>query len=95
MLQHLAALGVRAGTPCEVRHYLYFPARNTADAAADALGRSGWLVELEWAVEAAWLVVASSRRTLTHALVRDTRRTLETLASEHGGVYDGWEARAP
>jgi Regulator of ribonuclease activity B len=33
-------------------------------------------------------------RTLTLELVRRTRRSLEALAAEHGGVYDGWEARA-
>jgi hypothetical protein len=30
---------------------------------------------------------------LSTAIVKTTRSTLEAIAAEHDGVYDGWEAR--
>jgi hypothetical protein len=31
---------------------------------------------------------------LNRNVVRETRSTLEALATAHGGIYDGWEAEA-
>jgi regulator of RNase E activity RraB len=36
--------------------------------------------------------LSTSVHTLTVELVRETRARLAALASEHGGLYDGWEA---
>ncbi len=35
---------------------------------------------------------ATRARTLTVELVHETRACLAALASDHGGLYDGWEA---
>jgi hypothetical protein len=38
-------------------------------------------------------VTATRVARLSTKLVKQTRRSLEALASEHGGLYDGWEAK--
>ena len=75
-------------------HFLYVRAHAAADAVAHALDRDGWSTSLEACDDSSWLVVATQIRALTPELVRETRRRLEALAARHGGVYDGWEARA-
>jgi hypothetical protein len=91
VLDHLARLGCDLSVPRETRHFLYLSAQSGAEAAAHALEAHGWSTSVERS-EGAWLVVATSARTLTFELVRATRTCLVALASDYGGVYDGWEA---
>jgi hypothetical protein len=60
-------------------------------AVAGALENEGWSTSVERS-EGVWLVVATRSRTLTLDVVRETRARLAALASEHRGLYDGWEA---
>jgi hypothetical protein len=94
VLDHLAKLGCDPGAPRETTHYLYVPRETGAAAVATVLGREGWRTRIERCGEGSWLVVAARACALTSAYVRETRRALETLAAEHGGIYDGWEAEA-
>jgi regulator of ribonuclease activity B len=91
VLDHLARLGCDPSEPRESRHFLYLPAQDGAQAVARALGTDGWSTSVERS-EGVWLVVATRARTLTLDVVRETRAQLAALASEHGGLYDGWEA---
>lgn len=91
VLDHLMQLGCDPAAPRETRHFLYLPARGGAEAVARALGSDGWSTSVERS-EGVWLVVATGAHTLTAELVRETRARLAALASEHGGLYDGWEA---
>jgi regulator of RNase E activity RraB len=91
VLDHLARLGCDPSAPRETRHFLYLPEQGGAEAVAHALGADGWSTSVERS-EGAWLVVATRVHTLTVELVRETRAQLAALASEHGGLYDGWEA---
>jgi hypothetical protein len=91
VLDHLARLGCDLSEPRESRHFLYLPSQGGADAVARTLEVDGWSTSSERS-EGAWLVVATRSRTLTLDVVRETRVLLAALASEHGGVYDGWEA---
>ena len=91
VLDHLAKLGCDPAAPRETHHFLYLPAESGAEAVAHALASDGWSTTVE-ECEGAWLVVATRARTLTLDLVRETRAGLAALASEHGGLYDGWEA---
>lgn len=91
VLDHLARLGCDPAAPRETHHFLYLPAQSGAEAVAHALGADGWSTTVEQS-EGAWLVVATRARTLTLELVHETRAGLAALASEHGGLYDGWEA---
>jgi hypothetical protein len=91
VLDLLATLGCDPAAPRETHHFLYLPAQSGAEAVAHALCADGWSTSVEQS-EGAWLVVATRARTLTLELVRETRGRLAALASEHGGLYDGWEA---
>jgi hypothetical protein len=91
VLDHLVRLGCDPSVPRETRHFLYLPEQGGAEAVAGALGADGWSTSVERS-EGAWLVVATRAHTLTLDLVRETRARLAALASEHGGLYDGWEA---
>ena len=91
VLDHLARLGFDPGQPRETRHFLYLPDQPGAEAVAHALDVDGWSTSVERS-EGAWLVVATRARTLTLDIVHETRARLAALASEHGGLYDGWEA---
>jgi hypothetical protein len=93
VLDHLAILGCDPAQPHEVRHFVYVPAQDDADAVASVLEADGWSTTVGES-EGAWLVVATRVRTLTLARVRATRARLAALAAEHDGVYDGWEATA-
>jgi Regulator of ribonuclease activity B len=90
VLDHLARLGCDPSEPRETRHFLYLPAQDGADAVARSLQADGWSTSVEQS-EGAWLLVATRARTLTLDVVRETRARLAALASEHGGLYDGWE----
>lgn len=93
VLHHLARLGCDPSQPRETRHFLYLPEQPGAEAVAHALDVDGWSTCVEQS-EGAWLIVATRARTLTLEVVRETRTRLAALASEHGGLYDGWEAPA-
>jgi hypothetical protein len=92
VLDHLARLGCDPSAARETRHFLYLPEQGGAEAVATALRAGGWSTSVERS-EGVWLVIGTKAQTLTRELVRETRALLAALASEHGGLYDGWEAR--
>jgi hypothetical protein len=93
VLDHLAQLGCDPGAPREVTHYLYVAREDRADVVSDVLARAGWLTAVEACEDTSFLVVATRVAVLSTLTVKETRSTLEALAAEHGGVYDGWEAK--
>src|SRR3954453_1679472 len=93
VLDHLAHLGCDPGTPREVTHYVYLREQNDAGIVAGILEADGWRTEVEPCEDTAFLVLATRVAALSTAIVKETRRRLETLAAEHDGVYDGWEAK--
>jgi hypothetical protein len=92
VLHHLAKLGCDPASPRKSTHYLYFAASARAEDVARTLDADGWTTAIGQS-EGAWLLVASHVTPLTSRTVRDTRRLLEGLTAEHGGLYDGWDAR--
>ena len=93
VLDHLVALGCDLAQPRETRHFLYVADRDAADDVAEQLRRDGWEATVD-ASESGWLVLGTRVGPLTLDVVRETRALLESLASGHGGLYDGWEASA-
>ena len=91
VLHHLNALGHDTKRARGVRHFIYLPTSEAAEAVARVLEREGWDTAVH-AAEDVWLVVAGCLRVLTGPLVRETRQRLASLAAAHGGAYDGWEA---
>jgi hypothetical protein len=94
VLAHLARLGCDETTPCFSTHFLYLPEATGADAIATALREDGWVASVGEAGDDTWLVVAAYLSALDTSRVRRTRKRLEALAAEHGGVYDGWQTTA-
>jgi hypothetical protein len=93
VLAHLSRLGCDPAAPREVTHYLYVPLQDGADDVADILARDGWRTAIESCEDTSFLVVASRVAALSTPVVKETRSTFEALAADHGGIYDGWEAR--
>jgi hypothetical protein len=93
VLDHLAQLGCDPGVPREVTHYLYVREECAAAVVAGILERDGWHTTVEPCEDTSFLVHATRVGTLSTAIVKTTRSTLEAIAAEHDGVYDGWEAR--
>jgi DNA/RNA-binding domain of Phe-tRNA-synthetase-like protein len=91
VLEHLRNLGCDTRQARGIRHFIYLPTSDDADAVARVLEREGWDTSVEEDAEV-WLVVAGCLRVLDEPLVRETRAHLASLAAAHGGAYDGWEA---
>jgi regulator of ribonuclease activity B len=92
VLDHLAMLGCDPASPRKSTHYLYFAVPARAEDVARLLDADGWTTAIRQS-EGAWLLVASRVVPLTSCTVRKTRQRLEALTAEHGGLYDGWDAR--
>lgn len=71
-------------------HFLYFPKRSSADAAAERLRAKGWMVKVARAVgREDWLVMATDHWPNEEKFESEWRE-LEQLAEELGGEYDGY-----
>jgi regulator of ribonuclease activity B len=78
--------------PHRVRHFLYFPSAKTSKAVADQLSTKGFTVECRKSAEGKnWLVLAGHTVSLDSPDLDSVRETLEQLAQEHSGEYDGHE----
>jgi hypothetical protein len=93
VLDHLAQLGCDPGAPREVTHYVYLRKQNDAGVVAGILERDGWHTAVEPCEDTSFVVLATRVGALSTSIVKETRRMLEALAAEHGGIYDGWEAK--
>jgi hypothetical protein len=95
-LRQLAGRGADLSKPRHIVHFLYFSGEANAHAAADAIGEASWTTAVEPPTDtiAEWCVKADAHRTVGPETVAAFRTWFETLAAEHGGEYDGWEAAA-
>ncbi len=74
-----------------VDHYLYFPTRMHADAAAAEVRRLGFEPATDLDEESDdWLVLATHHTVVSVAELSRLRERFEALAAVHGGEYDGW-----
>ena len=92
-LRQLEGRGADLSRPRHVVHFLYFADETDARAAADTIGEA-WAASVEPPTEAIahWCVKADGTRTLGPDTVAAFRAWFESVASEHRGEYDGWEA---
>lgn len=76
-----------------ILHFLYVASGEAAAAVARELRRQGFHTEerLGWD-SVNWLVVARHEAIPAEELLASTRRSMEKLAADFGGEYDGWEA---
>ena len=71
-------------------HFLYFPAKASAEIAAQRLLAKGWTVQVaRSADDEDWLVFATDHFPSEEEFESE-RQELERLAEELGGRYDGW-----
>jgi hypothetical protein len=79
-------------SPQRVRHFLYFPSAKASKAVADQLSARGYTVERCKSAEGKnWLVLADHTVSPEAPDLDSVRETLERLAQEHSGQYDGHE----
>jgi regulator of RNase E activity RraB len=75
------------------QHYLYFASSDVGEAVAAQLRERGFTVESRPGADGVhWLVLASHFIRPEREAVETARMSLEQLAREHAGEYDGWEA---
>ena len=92
VIENLQESGSDISKPHNIDFFLYFPSEIQANAAAAEMAQLGYKVV---AVESAqdkkqWEVYATRSLAPQLETMTATTRTLEELASRHGGDYDGW-----
>ena len=95
-LRQLAGRGADLAQPRHVVHFLYFEDEGDARAAADLAQEAGWSTSVEPPGEnvKVWTVRADATRIVSSVTVESFRTWFESLAADHHGEYDGWEASA-
>jgi regulator of RNase E activity RraB len=83
--------GLDTSRPQQFEHYLYFPKRVQAKAAASELVQRGFEVSIErGASEDNWLLLAKQTIIPDEDTLDATIEFLEEFAPRYGGNYDGW-----
>ncbi len=78
--------------PRRVRHFLYFPSARVSKVVADQLSAQGYTVDRRKSDDGKnWLVLARHTVSPETLDLDSVRATLERLAQEHSGEYDGHE----
>lgn len=92
----IAASGVDLSSPVLVRHVLLIRDPAGAEALAAAVAADGYDVRLDTMDGGlTWIVRASETAVLTPVHAARARARFTSLASRHGGEYEGWEAAVP
>lgn len=96
LLSQLAALGADLSQPRHVLHYLYFGDEASATAAERQVASAGYETTLNPPDESIpqWSLRAETHGVVNGSTIEAIRTLFETVAEEHGGEYDGWEAAA-
>jgi hypothetical protein len=96
VIEQLRKAGADLSLPRDTVHYLYFPTREGAEAAAEMLRGHGLTVEVKPAAAGAvpWLALANHDYVVNAKSIRAIRLSAEEAARAGGGDYDGWEAAA-
>lgn len=75
-----------------ITFWLYFPTRKGAESAGSRLTRLGFSSECEKAAGSKrWLCLATKDLVPRIGELTSIRRTMDRIAGEFGGKYDGWE----
>ncbi|MDQ6945682.1 MAG: ribonuclease E inhibitor RraB [Actinomycetota bacterium] len=90
-IEELERAGSHVDAPHELRHYLYFPEKRSAEATAGRLAQLGFEVSV-LRREDQWAVIARHKLVPSAANLENVRQRLEKVAEDSGGEYDGWEA---
>lgn len=92
-LQQLAKAGANLTMPTHVISYLYVPDESRARSAAGELEHAGYQVEVRTAASGpSWLALATITMVPSAENIALLRGRFESLATQLGGEFDGWEA---
>jgi len=83
----------KSASPADgMQHFLYFPRKKDAEAAAGELRSRGYSAKVSMgADEQSWLTRAAKDVLETGVEMDKVRDEMEFLATQFGGEYDGWE----
>ncbi|MGE0883904.1 MAG: ribonuclease E inhibitor RraB [Blastocatellales bacterium] len=94
VLDQLKQAGSNLSKPHDLEFYLYFPAEESAQQAAEKLEADGFEGELRpSAANASWLCLVRKRMVPELNEIVAIRKKLTSLAREFKGEYDGWETK--
>ena len=93
-IEQLRDAGSDLSKPHAVEHFLYFPKRTQAEAAANRMDAIGIAPEVREPLEghSDWLAFGTHRLVITEDSFAEVRAQLMAIAAECGGEYDGWGA---
>jgi regulator of ribonuclease activity B len=94
-LRQLSARGANLAKPRHVIHFLFFEQEADAELAAEAIRATSWSARVEPPSDSRpeWTVRADDERIVSVDTVAAYRSWFEQMATQHGGEYDGWEAK--
>src|SRR5262245_4729712 len=93
VVSQLAKAGANLEQPLVVDHFLYFPSQRASEDVRDELSAEGYSVQHGPAPNGKqWSVKASRAMLITVDAITSERHRLTSLATTHGGEYDGWGA---
>jgi Regulator of ribonuclease activity B/Family of unknown function (DUF695) len=90
MVEVLQGQGDPLGTPREVAHVAFFPARSAAEEAAAVLRADGFAAVVEPDDEGEFSLTALRRDPVAPPVVHDLTWAVKETVERHGGTYDGW-----
>jgi Regulator of ribonuclease activity B len=95
LIRHMRESGTDLTHPKRTTHYLYFQNEDSATQAAAILSERGFTVEVRPPFEKKpdWSVIASHDLILSEESIGLTRSSMESVAAQFNGEYDGWELK--
>ena len=90
----MTEVGADLSAATEVNHYLYFPDKDAADRAGGKLRERSFVAEVGAPMPGhrEWCLLATHTSVVSESAIGLLRGSMERLAAEFGGKYDGWEA---
>lgn len=92
VIEGLVAAGSDISKPHDIDFFMFLPSEDEARTAATEIERLGYSIASIGRLpgQAQWQVHATRRMAPRLEAMTATTRTLEAVASRHGGDYDGW-----
>jgi hypothetical protein len=83
------------GRQLTIEHYLYVGSLKAARQMTSGVAKRGFEAEIRRGVKGNWLVLARQQVIPSEKAIAAARESLEALAEERGGEYDGWQVALP
>ena len=90
VIEQLRQAGSDLSKPHDIEFFLYFPTQSGAEAAAAEVKKKGFTAELQPRRGDDWPLQLTKALRPTEKELLAIRAELSSIASKHGGEYDGW-----